>query len=73
MLIADDEEEAQDRAGPEHRRGGRVVQEPAGGEIQPYPRRDEQEVWDDPRALVAGQHHVLRQPGYAFLVPGQQD
>ncbi|TVU23572.1 hypothetical protein EJB05_25946, partial [Eragrostis curvula] len=33
----------------------------------PCPGRDEPEVWDDPRAVVAGQYLGVRQPGNALL------
>ena len=38
----------------------------------PNPCYNEQEVWDDPRAVITGQHHVVWQLGHALLVPGQQ-
>ena len=69
---ADDDEEAQDGEGPRHRHRGRVLLECRDSEEEPCSGSDEPQVRDDPRAVVAGQHLVLRQPGHALLVPLQQ-
>lgn len=69
---ADDGEEAQDGEGPRHRHRGRVLQERGDSKEEPRPGGDEPQVWDDPRAVVAGQHHGLRQPGHALLASLQQ-
>jgi hypothetical protein len=69
---ADDDEEAQDGEGPRHWHRGRVLQERRDSEEEPRPGGDEPQVRDDPRAVVTGQHHVLRQPGHALLVPLKQ-
>ncbi|CAN6373492.1 unnamed protein product [Urochloa humidicola] len=47
---------------------GRVLRERRDGKEEPCPNSDEPQVRDDPRAVVAGQHLVLRQPGHALLV-----
>ncbi|KAK8448177.1 hypothetical protein SEVIR_8G239701v4 [Setaria viridis] len=68
----DDDEEVQTGEGLRHGQRGRTLQEQRVGGEEPRPGCNEPEVQDDTRGVVAGQPHVIRQPGHALLVPLQQ-
>nr|XP_034606946.1 putative beta-D-xylosidase isoform X2 [Setaria viridis] len=71
-LMIDDDEEVQTGEGLRHGQRGRTLQEQRVGGEEPRPGCNEPEVQDDTRGVVAGQPHVIRQPGHALLVPLQQ-